>query len=118
MTSPRRVPAPDPGRAHRANLPGLPAERTRLAWDRTAIGLGAHAAVLLLHNGNQPGPLRLTIAALSVGLAGFAVLAGVLRARRVQPGSQRPPAPTAMLVALAAGIATLGVLDLVAIAVA
>jgi uncharacterized membrane protein YidH (DUF202 family) len=67
--------------------PGLQAERTRLAWDRTALSFATYGA-LLLHSGHIPG--------IVVILSGFAVLvAGRRRYRRLiarlRRGEPLPP---------------------------
>lgn len=55
-------------RRHEANLdPGLQAERTAMAWQRTALGVGAVGALLVHHAGGisakaVPGLLGLAVA--------------------------------------------------------
>jgi uncharacterized membrane protein YidH (DUF202 family) len=58
---------------------GLQAERTRLAWSRTALSFGAVGA-LLLHNGITTGErLRLVPGIIGLGCAAATYLFGVVR---------------------------------------
>lgn len=111
----QRVPAPEPGRGHRAHLPGRPAERTLLAWDRTALLLAGHGAVLMVHEPSSAGPTRTAAALASLVLAALAVGLGLLRGREVaNPGSV---AHAGIAVhTLAVGLFGLGILDIVTIA--
>jgi uncharacterized membrane protein YidH (DUF202 family) len=86
--------------------PGLQAERTRLAWDRTALSFATYGA-LLLHSGHIPG--------VAVILSGFAVLVvGRRRYHRLigclRRGERLPP-PRAMpyIAVLATGTTLLSV---------
>jgi putative membrane protein len=102
----------------RAHLPGLPSQRTLMAWDRTALALIGHGALLVIRHPGDGGPARWTPAALSLALALLVAVLGRLRAIEIADSDQtrRAHVPTFALVTLAAGLLVLGVLDLVAIA--
>ena len=90
--------------------PGLQAERTSLAWLRTALSCAGIAAVASRLT-DAPGPrLAAVVAGLLVGVAG--VTAWWLRSDRLH-GAAPPEAPFACAALLAGAIA---VADLVAVA--
>jgi uncharacterized membrane protein YidH (DUF202 family) len=85
--------------------PTLPAERTALAWTRTAL---AYGAVVLLGTRLATDPARLAVAVVAGGAAGAVALAtvGAVRHRRAEAAlaTARPvaaPAATATAAALA-----------------
>ena len=49
--------------------PGLQIERTHLAWERTAIGYLAIAAIILFHHSGPLGKPRVALATLGIVLA-------------------------------------------------
>ncbi|GAA0609668.1 hypothetical protein GCM10009547_09700 [Sporichthya brevicatena] len=101
----------------RGRLPGLPAQRTMLAWDRTALALIAHGAFVLVRNPTDGSPARIVSAALSLALALLVAGLGRLRAREIGDSDRTRYArvPTRPLMILTAGVLLLGVADLVAI---
>jgi hypothetical protein len=62
--------------------PGLQAERTELAWERTAIGFLAIAAVVLFRHDGPLAEGRTGLALVSIVLALLALLIAQLRARQ------------------------------------
>jgi uncharacterized membrane protein YidH (DUF202 family) len=99
----------------RAQLPGLQAQRTLLAWERTALGLLANAALPLLRTDLNRLPALLS-AATALTLAVIAAVIGPRRRRRIaqSPGETVPEASIEVLV-LGAGVTILGLLAIVAI---
>lgn len=82
---------------------GLQAERTQLAWERTAIGFLAGGAIPLLHEG---GPLafgRTTLATLAILLALLVIWLGYLRSKRMR---MPPKAEIYLIGGATAGFAT------------
>jgi len=69
--------------------PGLAAERTALAWQRTALALVANGVLLLVR---EPlgGLLGVVVAVAAFALAGSVASVGRRRARQLQ--DRRPPA--------------------------
>ena len=92
-----------------ASAPGLQAERTRLAWQRTALGLLGNGVLHLL--GRTPTPLAPAVVTLSALLALAVVVVGQQRSRILlrRPQGQPPPLRAPVLV-LGSGIVALGVL--------
>ena len=101
----------------RGNLPGLPSQRTLMAWDRTALALIAHGALLVIRNPSDGGPARFTPAALSLALALLVAVFGRMRAYEIADSDQTRYAhvPRLQLFTITAGVLALGVADLVAI---
>lgn len=103
MTVPVRSPGPD----------GLQAERTSLAWERTALALLVNGALLLLrYIGTARGGADLVLTA-GVALAAAVVTAavGLRRGRRLRHGVARPAAVSLVLCGVT--VALLGVSVLV-----
>jgi uncharacterized membrane protein YidH (DUF202 family) len=81
----------------RADLPGLQAERTILAGDRTALGLLGNGALLLVRGPVAAGAGGLVAAALA--LIGASLVAVLARPGRVLAAAEgRGPAPPIVLV--------------------
>jgi uncharacterized membrane protein YidH (DUF202 family) len=114
MTTPRE---PVPVAGPRGRLPGLPAQRTLMAWDRTALALIAHGALLVIKHPGESGPARWVPAVLSLGLALMVAAFGRTRALEIADADRTRYArvPTSQLVAITAGVVALGLADLVAI---
>lgn len=93
----------------RGELPGLAAERTALAWDRTAVALLVNVALLLVRDLRGTGSWTLVpgVLALLVMLA-VAVL-GRRRARRLGDHDLRGRAADRELVAVGVGVIAVGV---------
>jgi uncharacterized membrane protein YidH (DUF202 family) len=108
----RRRPADRPGRVVR-DRPGVPAERTEMAWERTAVGLLATAVLLMLRH---VAPLTSAKSALLGGylLLGLVVTGvGVRRGRQIRglPAGRGAPVvvPEARgALVLGVGVAVLG----------
>lgn len=85
-------------RESRSDLRGLQAERTSLAWERTALALLANGVLLLLRHLSGTGWSALALAVLGLVLAlGCAVL-GARRAHRIRSGEAAPVARVAIVV--------------------
>lgn len=86
---------------------GLQAERTTMAWQRTALGIGAVSALLLHHARGQVG---LSVPG-GAGLLGALVLLLVVEARNVRSHrdveSARSPMGRALVRAVSLGVALL-----------
>ena len=76
-----------------AERPGLQAERTELAWERSALGLLA-AAALLLYRHVGPTIGRLALVAADVGLALLTMWYGRRRGRRIRGFRTHPDGRT------------------------
>lgn len=106
----------------RSELPGLQAERTLLAWERTALGLLANGALLMLRGTESAGIGVLIPAGGALALALLAAIIGLVRRHRIAHsllnGSPRPgtvPAPETEVLLLGAGVTALSVLAIVII---
>lgn len=101
----------------RGHLPGLPSHRTQMAWDRTALALIAHGALLIVRDPANAGAPRLTAAGLSLALALLVAVLARRRALEIADSDRTRSArvPTGPLLAITAGVLVLGVADVVAI---
>ena len=101
----------------RGHLPGLPSHRTQMAWDRTALALIAHGALLVVRDPASGGAARYTAAGLSLALALLVAVLGRVRALELAKADENRYArvPNRPLLAITAGVLVLGVADLVAI---
>ena len=101
----------------RGHLPGLPSHRTQMAWDRTALALIAHGALLIIRDPASGGVARFTAAALSLARALRVAVLGRKRAIEIADSdtTRHARVPTQSLVLITAGVLVLGVADLVAI---
>jgi uncharacterized membrane protein YidH (DUF202 family) len=100
----------------RAELPGLQAERTLLAWERTSLGLLANGALLMLR-GSDATRLGVLIPAGAALVLALVTAAIGLRRRhaiaRGMAGTLREPVSEALF--LGAGVTIVGILALLAI---
>jgi uncharacterized membrane protein YidH (DUF202 family) len=89
-----------------------------MAWDRTALALIAHGALLVIRNPGAGGPARWTGAGLSLALALLVAGVGRVRAAQIADSDRTRYArvPTLPLLTITAGVLALGIADLVAIA--
>jgi hypothetical protein len=76
-----------------AERPGLQGERTELAWERSALGLLAAAALLLFRHVG-PGVGRVALVAADVGLALLLMWYGRRRGRRIRALRTHPDGRT------------------------
>lgn len=88
-----------------------------MAWDRTALALIAHGALLIVREPTSAGAARLTAAGLSLALA---LMVAVLARRRGleladSDRTRYARVPTRPLVLITVGVLALGVADLIAI---
>lgn len=102
--------------ASRAELPGLQAERTLLAWERTALGLLANGALLLLRGTDTTRPAVLIPAAAALVLALVAAMIGLRRRHTIaRSPAGTVPVPSAAVLSLGAGVTVVGALAVIAI---
>ena len=76
--------------------PGLQAERTALAWHRTALTLFVNAALTLRAGISDHEPLATALGAGLLLSTALAVLFGALRGRRLARGDVRAVSPLAL----------------------
>lgn len=97
-------------------VPGLQAERTLLSWERTALGLLANGALLMLRGAGLTGPPILLPAGAALVLSVIATVIGLHRRRQIGPGTAGTvAAPSIEVPVLGAGVTIVGLLALVAI---
>ena len=70
--------------------PGLQAERTELAWERSGLGLLAAAALLLVRH-VEPTLGRVVLVGVDLALALLTVWLGRVRGRRIRVPPEDPP---------------------------
>ena len=85
-------------RGSRSDLPGLQAERTTLAWERTALALLANGVLLLLQHVRDTGWSALPVSAAGIVLAVACVVLGTRRGRRIRSGGTVPVARAGIVV--------------------
>lgn len=68
---------------HPVDRPGLQGERTELAWERTALGLFAAAALLLVHDVG-PSLARVVVVVSDLAMALLMIGFGRRRGRRIR----------------------------------
>ncbi len=92
---------------------GLAAQRTVLAWERTALGILANGALLVLRDGGSGDPVARAGACWAAALALLTVQLGRSRRQVVLDGARsgRILAPQWHVTVLAFGVAVLGVFD-------
>lgn len=69
--------------ASRSDLPGLQAERTGLAWERTAIALFGNGVLLVLRHVGSEGKIGIVVASVALLAAGVVAVLGIVRSRRI-----------------------------------
>lgn len=97
---------------------GLQAERTTMAWQRTALGLGAVSALLVRHAGADLGAVAPGVAGLVIALVMLIGVEARHRRRRAAPPEAAPMGAAAVrsitwvtvLLALASALVVTGVL--------
>lgn len=100
----------------RAELPGLQAERTLLAWERTSLGLLANGALLMLRGTDSTRLAVLVPAGAALVLALATAAIGLRRRQAINRGTTsalREPVFEALF--LGVGVTVVGILALVAI---
>lgn len=103
-----------PGRTVR-NRPGVPAERTELTWERSAVGLLGAAGLLLFRHVEPLTTPRVVLFALYLAVAVVTVQIGRWRGRQVRriqardgAGAPVPSAPAAVFFLAAAALVVAG----------
>lgn len=93
---------------------GLAAQRTVLAWERTALGILANGALLVLREAGSGDPVARVGACWAAALALLVVHLGRSRSLVVLAGARsgRVAAAPGALAILAVGVVVLGVFDL------
>lgn len=88
-----------------------------MAWDRTALALIGHGALLVVRNPADGGPARFTAAALSLALALLVAFFGRMRALEIADSDRTRYAhvPRLQLFVITGGVLVLAAADLVAI---
>lgn len=95
-----------------APVSGLQAERTLLAWERTAVGLLVTAALLALRSIPSLHAVDLAPGALALLLALAVALIGRFRARRIVSAPDHVPAAGGSVLLAGGGVVVLGLLTL------
>jgi uncharacterized membrane protein YidH (DUF202 family) len=113
MNARKAVPISGP----RSHLPGLPSQRTLMAWDRTALALIAHGVVLVIRHPGESGPARWTPAVMSLALALLVAVFGRMRAEEILDSDRTRYAhvPRMQLMVITIGVLALGIADLVSV---
>jgi uncharacterized membrane protein YidH (DUF202 family) len=83
---------------------GLQAERTALAWSRTAMAVFVNALAILRAGWTRNAPPLSALGVMLLIAAGAVVLCGSWRRRQLSRGAAGPIAPPAAAIAAAAGI--------------
>lgn len=90
--------------SRRSRHPGLAPERTALAWQRTALDFVIVGGLLLRAAGDQGTPVRVTPAAVSLGVAAAVLLRIRLPRRTIGAGTVRAMGAAAVIVGVLAGV--------------
>lgn len=85
-------------RRSRSDLPGLQAERTSLAWERTSLALLVNGTLLLLRHLRETGTPALPVGVLGLVLALVCAVLGASRAYRIRSGGSIPVARRTIVV--------------------
>lgn len=88
---------------HPVDRPGLQGERTELAWERTALGLFAAAALLLVHHVG-PSLARVVVVVSDMAMALLMIGFGRRRGRSIRALRGSSTAPAAEVEIVVAGI--------------
>jgi uncharacterized membrane protein YidH (DUF202 family) len=88
-----------------------------MAWDRTALALIAHGALLVVRNPGAGSPVRWTGAGLSLALAMLVAVLGRLRGLEIADADRTRYArvPRTPLLVITAGVLVVGCVDLLAV---